>query len=55
MKYKIWEKGYWKQDNKIQLKINIQGDNMPKRDGKGPRQRSPKPSKPKGGNRLGNC
>jgi len=28
---------------------------MPNRDGKGPRTRSPKPSKPKGGNGRGNC
>ena len=27
----------------------------PDRDGKGPRQRSPRPSKPKGGRRQGNC
>ena len=28
---------------------------MPNTDGKGPRQQSPKPSKPRGGNKLGNC
>jgi len=28
---------------------------MPNKDGKGPRTQSPKPSKPKGGNRKGNC
>jgi len=28
---------------------------MPDKDGKGPRKRSPKPSKKKGGNRQGNC
>ena len=28
---------------------------MPNRDGKGPRQRSPKPSKPQGGDRRGPC
>jgi len=29
--------------------------NMSDRDGKGPEQRSPKPSKPKGGDQKGNC
>jgi len=28
---------------------------MPDRDGKGPRKRSPRPSKPKGGRKRGNC
>lgn len=28
---------------------------MPDRDGRGPRKRSPRPSKRKGGRRLGNC
>jgi len=28
---------------------------MPDRDGKGPRKRSPKPSKKKGGDQKGNC
>jgi len=28
---------------------------MPDKDGNGPRQRSPKPSKKKGGRKLGNC
>jgi len=29
--------------------------NMPDKDGKGPRARSPKPSKPKGGLKRGKC
>jgi len=29
--------------------------NMPDRDGKGPRARSPRPSKPKGGQKKGKC
>lgn len=29
--------------------------NMPDRNGRGPRQRSPMPSKRKGGRQLGNC
>jgi len=28
---------------------------MPNRDGKGPRRRSPRPSKPKGGLKKGKC
>jgi len=28
---------------------------MPDKDGKGPRKRSPMPSKPKGGRQKGNC
>jgi len=31
------------------------GGIMPDRDGKGPRQRSPRPSKPKAGMKKGNC
>ena len=30
-------------------------NNMPDKDGKGPRQRSPRPSRPKGGLGKGNC
>ena len=34
---------------------NRGNDNMPDRDGKGPRQRSPRPSRPKAGMKKGNC
>ena len=32
-----------------------EGEEMPNRDGKGPRKRSPRPSVPKGGLKKGKC
>jgi len=47
---KLKEKDYVKD-----VKIENRGGIMPDRDGKGPRKRSPKPSRRKGGDGKGKC